>query len=328
MTELYGNDFDSVAGGGRPFAERLRRIAGAVAFLALVGGMALWAYRLGTRDAAEVPVIQAMAGPARVQPEDPGGLRAAHQGLEVNSVLAGEPAPEAQAATPAIAPPVLLTEEDGPQGELVVASPMTLPEAELSEDGDLRMPAQEDAPEPVTPQSLVRQALGDQTPAPRDIALDDAPEIALNDAPEEDPLEAAVVATEPEGSSSTRPLRRPSDLARSPAPAAAPVPAPAPAAQASAAPAAREVSSPSRGTRLVQLGAYDSEALTRQAWQQMVARNPDLLGSKSLYVERTTANARVFYRLRVAGFENSDQTRVMCESLRTRGVDCIPVTLQ
>ena len=46
------------------------------------------------------------------------------------------------------------------------------------------------------------------------------------------------------------------------------------------------------------------------------------------FVERTTANARVFYRLRVAGFSTSDETRQMCEALRARGVACIPVTLQ
>ena len=67
---------------------------------------------------------------------------------------------------------------------------------------------------------------------------------------------------------------------------------------------------------MVQLGAYDSEEMTRRAWSRLVAANPDLLSSKSLYVERTTSNARVFYRLRVAGFENPDQTRVMCEALR------------
>jgi hypothetical protein len=78
---------------------------------------------------------------------------------------------------------------------------------------------------------------------------------------------------------------------------------------------------------MVQLGAFDSEAITRQAWNILMSRNADLLGSKSLYVERTTNNARVFYRLRVAGFENADQTRKMCEALRARGVDCIPVTL-
>ena len=83
------------------------------------------------------------------------------------------------------------------------------------------------------------------------------------------------------------------------------------------------------GTRLVQLGAFDSEEITRKAWSQLVAAQPrPALASKSLYVERTTANARVFYRLRVAGFTNSEQTRQMCEALRARGVACIPVTLQ
>ena len=90
----------------------------------------------------------------------------------------------------------------------------------------------------------------------------------------------------------------------------------------------REVSSVAQGSRLVQLGAYDSEALARAAWGRLVARDGDLLGSKSLYVERTTSNARVFYRLRVAGFDSADETRQMCDALRGRGVDCIPVTLQ
>ena len=78
----------------------------------------------------------------------------------------------------------------------------------------------------------------------------------------------------------------------------------------------------------MQLGAFDNEAMAKTAWNQLLAKNGDLLGSKSLYVERTTANARVFYRLRVAGFSNADQTRQMCESLRSRGIACIPVTLQ
>ena len=82
------------------------------------------------------------------------------------------------------------------------------------------------------------------------------------------------------------------------------------------------------GARLVQLGAFDSEEITRKAWSSLVAKNPDLLASKSLFVERTTSNARVFYRLRVAGFQSADDTRRMCEALRGRGVACIPVTLQ
>ncbi len=79
---------------------------------------------------------------------------------------------------------------------------------------------------------------------------------------------------------------------------------------------------------MVQLGAFDSEANARAAWRHLVSSNGDLLNSKSLYVERATNNARVFYRLRVAGFQNTDQTREMCESLRARSIDCIPVTLR
>jgi hypothetical protein len=88
------------------------------------------------------------------------------------------------------------------------------------------------------------------------------------------------------------------------------------------------VTSVSSGARLIQLGAFDSEDITRAAWAQMVARNGDLLGGKSLYIERTTSNARVFYRLRVAGFDSTAQTGQICEQLRSRGIDCIPVTLQ
>ena len=323
MSQLYGDDFDSVAS-GRPLAERLRRAGGAAVFLVAVAAMGLWAYRLGTRDAAEVPIIRAMEGPARVQPADPGGLRAAHQGLEVNEVLAGRAAPVPDPAARAVAAPTTLSDEDAPQGELVIAAPLALPDEALAAEGDLRMPvdedagivaaapsAQDDTAGVVSTEALVAQALG---LAPGDVAAEAAAETSAL-APE-----AAVV--------DTRPIRRPANLpvvrAAAPAPAA---PVAAPAAPA-AAPAAREASSLSAGTRLVQLGAYDSEALTREAWSPLWARNGDLLASKSLYVERATGNARVFYRLRVAGFENTDQTRRMCEALRARGVDCIPVTLQ
>ena len=89
MHDTYSDDYSSVAIDDRLIPEGARRLAGAAVFVALVAGMGLWSYNLGTRDAGEVPVIKAIDGPARIQPEDPGGLQAAHQGLEVNRVLAG-----------------------------------------------------------------------------------------------------------------------------------------------------------------------------------------------------------------------------------------------
>ena len=163
------------------------------------------------------------------------------------------------------------------------------------------------------------------------------------DLPSDDTV-AALTETPDAAAAGPRPRNRPANLAPArPKPAAVAAPKPAEAKPAVAAKAAaaspRRPRSPSAapapaasgvrpGTRLVQLGAFDSEEITSGPGRSSSRKNPDLLSSKNLYVERTTANARVFYRLRVAGFSNSEETRQMCEALRSRGVDCIPVTLQ
>ncbi len=309
MRDLYSDDYDSVAedGTARLIPARMRKAAGAAVFLGLVAALAVWSWNLGTRDAAEVPIIRAMEGPARIEPEDPGGERASHQGLEVNSVLAGNPEPAPRTAAVAEPPPSALSAEDGPQGDLVAIAPAT-PE-DVVTDG-----LEDASPEAVAPgpaisttslAALVAEAVG--------------PAETLGAEEEGDP------ALEPGASAANRPRVRPVGLR------AAPVAASGAAAPAAAGPAApREVAAGGlgAGTRMVQLGAYDSEDLTREAWASLVARHGALLASKSLYVERATSNARVFYRLRVAGFDSTDETRDLCEALRAQGVDCIPVTLQ
>jgi len=317
MRDLYGDDYESVAvGADAPLIPgNMQKMAGAAVFLGLVAVLGLWSYRLGTQDAAEVPVIRAMEGPARVEPEDPGGIRAAHQGLEVNGVLAGKPTQVAEAKIEAAKP--VLAGEDTAQGELVLSAPAAMAARLVAESGDLQMPP----------------ADGDA------VALGGGDALALPG--DDEGLDGDEAIAGAEAVAGPRPMNRPANLVVARAKPAAAVTEPAvveaavvKAAAKVAAPAAakapveQEVAGLQRGTRLVQLGAFDSEAITRKAWDQLVARNPDLLASKSLYIERTTANARVFYRLRVAGFTNTDQTREMCEALRGRGIDCIPVTLQ
>ncbi len=60
--------------------------AGAIASIALVVGLVYWVFQLGTRNPNEIPIIRAMEGPARTQPDNPGGIQANHQGLAVNAV--------------------------------------------------------------------------------------------------------------------------------------------------------------------------------------------------------------------------------------------------
>jgi cell division septation protein DedD len=85
---------------------------GAVASVALLAGVVAWSYRLGVRDANDVPVIRAVAGPTKVQPEDAGGAQFAHQGRAVYDLMSGTPDATADAQ---LAPaPETLAAEDVP----------------------------------------------------------------------------------------------------------------------------------------------------------------------------------------------------------------------
>ena len=88
----------------------------AIISFTLIAGIVIWSYRLGVRDANDLPVIQAMEGAARVQPEDPGGTQADHQGLEVNGVLANNEAPPVSTDVTTAPDATVLTEEDAAQG--------------------------------------------------------------------------------------------------------------------------------------------------------------------------------------------------------------------
>jgi hypothetical protein len=100
--------------------------------LALIAGLAVWVHDLATRDARAVPVVRALEGPARVQPEDPGGFQAAHQGFAVNDI-----------ASDSVSPPV---------GERVVLAPAPVGPA----PEDIETPV---AAAPVDPAVSLRNAI-------------------------------------------------------------------------------------------------------------------------------------------------------------------------
>ncbi len=101
----------TAAGGGMG---RLVQLAGALTSLALVGGLIWWGYELVMRDVNGIPVVRALEGPLRVQPEDPGGELARYQGLSVNRIQAegnAAPAPDRLVLAPR---PVDVIESDPP----------------------------------------------------------------------------------------------------------------------------------------------------------------------------------------------------------------------
>jgi hypothetical protein len=162
---------DSPATPGR-LTEAAMKWAGAVLSVVLLGAIGLWTYELGRRDASAVPVIRALEGPAKEQPEDPGGLKAEHQGLSVNRIVEGTPPPpRPEGVTLAPAPAAPAPEDIAPDAEPpdvtgTAPSGLTAPVAEPPLAG-VAAPAAPAAPMPAEGQTVALPA----APAPVAAAL-------------------------------------------------------------------------------------------------------------------------------------------------------------
>ena len=271
-------------------------ILGGLASLALVAGVGVWSYQLMMRDVSGVPVVRALEGPMRIQPEEPGGRPADHQGLAVNNVAAVGAA-EGPADRLLLAPkPVDLTEEDKPMAELTEVSDEVTeqnPEDVVSAEVD----------------ALVAQLIAEATPIESSTAL----------ATEADTLVASVtpaVLTGPGLPSSLRPQLRPTRLD------VVPVSLPAG--------AVREVDHADLpvGTRLAQLGAFETPELARDSWDRLSVQFSDYFGDKSRVVQEASSGGRTFYRLRAMGFDDIADARRFCAMLIAERSDCIPVTVR
>jgi hypothetical protein len=285
--------------------------AGAAVSLGLVVGACVWGYQLMVRDVSGVPVVRAVEGPMRVQPDDPGGSQAAHQGLSVNTVAA-----EGTAGAPAdrlvlAPPPIKLAEEDA------VVTQVSLPGTAAAPTRNSNTSTQADivAPPPIT--------IGEDSDIDA-LAEQIAANVAPLSAPEPAPLkETKVEITAPVVKGglgrSLRPQLRPADLANSVKVASATPVAP---------PSIKDVASDAvpAGTRMVQLGAYASSDIAKKEWDKLSAKFGDYLGDKTRVIQKATSGGRVFYRLRAMGFADVSDARRLCSALKAENADCIPVT--
>lgn len=303
---------------------------GAAMSLALIVGVAVWGYRLIMRDVSGVPVVQAIDGPMRVAPDNPGGQIARHEGLAVNDVAgtgASTPPPDQLVLAPR---PLDITDEDMPVAQVAEAAPQieTLNEQEALALASLRQDTETEAAalalseivnadDPI--KALADQIAADATPL---TDIEPAPNTGVFDqAPTEEvasvaPAPAIIPASVPGVSRSLRPAQRPAGLLQ--ASLAAPV-------AASSGVADLDPSEIPSGTRLVQFGAYDSPQIAREQWDRLQARFGDFLVGKSRVVEEATSGGRVFYRLRAQGFEDLSDSRRFCAAIVAEGADCIPV---
>ena len=282
-------------------ARRIGRIvnaAGAVLSVALVAGVGLWSYRLMVRDVSGVPVIQALDGPMRVSPADPGGRQAAYQGLAVNEI-AGSGGRESAAREIALAPaPTDIAPEDA----------ITAPR------------------EPAQPSAAASEVGADASPRPAEITDADlvplgTPGVARSPLP---PRRPAAIMTLASTAPAPQPVQRDGGTD---AVAEAALQAIATRLQG---PQVTEIdpTSLTAGTRLVQLGAYETEGEARGAWDELAARFPGQLDGRGRVVEAATAGGRIFYRLRAHGFRDEPEARRFCSVFLADDVDCTPVLIR
>lgn len=175
--------------------------------------------------------------------------------------------------------------------------------------GGLRVPNQ-------TEMVLERPANRPQPPtAGRSGATPQAPE-----APNLDGLRAAVQppSMPVQTLAPTPPAAVPAPQAAGATPRAVPTPT-APAATAPTAPATAV------GRVQVQLGAMSSEDAARSEWARLQGRVPELQGRSPQILRLDREGQAPLFRLRTGGFADQDAARQICEAVRARGGNCMPL---
>lgn len=324
---VIGTGEDPVEGGGLPAEQfsKAIKLTGMGMSVALMIGLGVWGYRLALRDVTGVPVVKAIEGPMRVQPVDPGGRLAQHQGLAVNAVQARGEASD-------LSDEVLLAPEAVNVIDTDVVGLQARPDGVAR--GEVATPAAEAgevvALDGVAEDPNALQAVAEEVPAittPEDI-LALADKVALPEAQKQQPPEevgpkiASISPDIPGVSRSPLPRLRPEGLVASDTYKELD-------AEEGSSDGTVEVKSedlPS-GTSLAQLGAFQSPEIAREEWERLAQRLGDYLDPKTRVIERAERGGTVFYRLRVAGFDDVNDARRFCSALRTEGSECIPVVL-
>ncbi len=287
---------------------KLTNVTGAVVSLALIVGVGVWGYKLLVRDVSGIPIVRAASGDMRVRPENPGGQLAEHQGLSVNKIAAIGSSEERVEELRLAPQPTDLAEEDQPMllgEELIETSAVStpLPEAAVVQDISAAL-------ETGSVEDLVAQLTNGVEPleAIEEAAVPVLASVSTN---------AAATLLSGEGVNvSLRPTLRPKRATTSANAVATPVAASTTDVDAASLPV---------GTRLVQLGAFDSPEIARAQWGKLNARFAPFMEGKKRIVMKAKSGGRTFYRLRAQGFEDIGDARRFCSALVAESVDCIPV---
>ena len=139
------------------------------------------------------------------------------------------------------------------------------------------------------------------------------------------PVMAAPAVTAPVPAA---PVAPPAVVAAAPSPPPAPPPASMNVPAAPIAPPAPVVSAPAAsGAALLQVGAFPSEALALEAWQNFQAEHPAIATGLTQDIQTADLGDRgTWYRVRIGPFADGGTANAVCERLKAEGGSCFLAT--
>lgn len=303
---------------------------GAVLSLVLLAGLITWGWQLWVRDVTGVPVVRALEGPMRVQPDDPGGVASDYQGLSVNRLAESRAENEpAEQLVLAPAPSTLDEGEDLAMAELPSVAPEVIADAPLDDTQEVVVVNEPPQPQIGAAETFVlpEEADGGEVvaAAPAPVETTAEPESALSAI---ELAVAAALATDIAPPSPEKVEAAANVPVVSPRPLVRPVrvePVALRPRDAIAVDGEVDPASVPAGTRLVQLGAYGSVDVARSEWDAVAAAYGSEMAGKTRIIQKIQSGERVFFRLRVMGFEGLSEARQFCAVLVAQSANCIPV---
>ena len=327
----------------------LINLTGGLVSIALLVGVGVWGYKTMVRDVSDVPVVRAAKDPMRVAPEDPGGTLSGNTGLAVNKVAADGVA-EKPADRLILAPePIHLTGEDESSKslrEMMAAESRAAKLAGAAVAGDAAASDGEEA-EGNASDGAIARLTAMLTKDAEPLSGEKVQQVAA-----EGPIAEALMRAQQTAGTQTEIAEtstgqaveeaKPEPVAFRPTNAALPTQVMRPRLR----PGAGSTSGPQvmtaapqnmltsvdvdprtimPGTRLAQLGAYDSIDIARREWDRFSGRFSDYMNGKQRVIQEASSGGRTFYRLRVMGFDDLAAARYFCAALVAENADCIPV---
>ena len=276
---------------------------GAALSVFLMVGAVGWTYQLIIRDINQIPIVRAQLGPLRVAPEDPGGLTAANQGLSVTQLAVNEKPLMSNEIHLAPAAQILNAESLGLEVTNGVQSNTDVGILEIKEvnaENSINLKALSNKIE-ADKVSKETASLSKVVFSQKRIDIENAVSLALSIT--DDPAASLTLM---------RPKIRPVTLQKDSKLTGDQIVMNEP------------LFELTKGSAVVQLGAFDSKNLAKSEWQRFEKLLGSILIAKKMIVQEAESGGKIFYRLRAAGFDDISDARQFCTAISDK-VACIPV---